>query len=162
MWKYLLTLKAKLRFHDYHPQPVSFISATRWIQQFEKADRKLAWQLLTNVIYLSERETKNILLHQNKTLMENLLKAGLPSKKLIYIQTDDAGSSSPMMLGMLRDAAGLIQRSCKLLDGRDGLGINHVTSKLEEGAIIYVDDFVATGDQFCKARAVRRQSVDGN
>lgn len=162
MWKFLQAFKAKLRFRDYHPQPVSMVSVSRWIQQFEKGDRKLAWQLLTRVIYLSERETKNILLHQNKILMENLLKAGLPSKKLIYIQTDDAGSSSPMMLGMLRDIAGLIQRGCKLLDGRDGLGINHVTSKLEEGAIIYVDDFVGTGDQFCKARAVALQSVVGN
>ncbi|MGD0436426.1 MAG: hypothetical protein ABSB86_08170, partial [Bryobacteraceae bacterium] len=89
-------------------------------------------------------------------------KAGLTSKKLIYLQTDDAGSSSPMMLGMLRNEAGLVQRGCKLLDGRDALGINSITKKLGEGAIIYIDDFVGTGDQFVKARNFAMQSVVGS
>jgi hypothetical protein len=92
----------------------------------------------------------------------NLQKAGLPPKKLIYVQTDDAGSSSPMMLGMLRNAAGLEQRGCKLLDGRDALGINNTTKKLEEGAIIYIDDFVGSGTQFNTARTFLMQSVVGS
>lgn len=162
MWRFFLSLKAALWFRDYHPQPVSIASASRWIKQFKKEDRKLVKTLLDNVIYLSEAETKKILLHQNKVMMENLLRAGLPSKKLIYLQTDDAGSSSPIMLGILRNAAGLEQRGCKLLDGRDALGINHTTKKLEEGAIIYIDDFVGSGNQFCTARAFAMQSVVGN
>jgi hypothetical protein len=67
-----------------------------------------------------------------------------------------------MMLGMLRNAAGLEQQGCKLLDGRDALGINDTTKKLEEGAIIYIDDFVGSGNQFCTARAFAMQSVVGN
>jgi hypothetical protein len=162
MWQFFQSLRAALRFRDYHPQPVSVASATRWMKQFDKEDRRLAWDLLDKVIYLSEQNTKKILLHQNKVLMANLAKAGLPPKKLIYLQTDDAGSSSPMMLGMLRNAAGLEQQGCKMLDGRDSLGINDTTKKLEEGAIIYVDDFVGTGDQFDKARTFAMQSVVGS
>jgi hypothetical protein len=94
--------------------------------------------------------------------MSNLEKSGLPSKKLIYLQTDDAGSSSPMMLGMLRDAARLQQRGCKLVDGRDGLRINNATKTLEEGAIIYIDDFVGSGDQLVEARTVIMDSVVGS
>src|ERR1022692_270438 len=94
--------------------------------------------------------------------MSNLSKSGLPSKKLIYLQTDDAGSSSPMMLGMLRDAARLQQRGCKLVDGRDGIRINNATKTLEEGAIIYIDDFVGSGDQLVEARTVVMESVVGN
>src|SRR5260370_4260572 len=135
------SLKAALRFRDYHPRPVSIASATRWMKQLKKEDLKLACKLLDKVIYFSEAETKKILLHHNRLLMSNLHKAGLPAKKLIYLQTDDAGSSGPMMLGMLRNAAGLEQLGCTLLDGRDALGINEATKRLEEGAIIYIDDF---------------------
>lgn len=162
MWRFIQSLKAALRFRDYHPQPVSVGSATRWMKQLEKKDLKLACNLLDKVIYLSEADTKKILLHQNGVLMANLHKAGLPSKKLIYVQTDDAGSSSPMMLGMLRNAAGLEQLGCTLLDGRDALGVNEATKRLEEGAIIYIDDFVGSGTQFNKARMFMMRSVVGS
>src|ERR1039458_9033417 len=153
---------ASVRYHDYNPQPVTIRSVNRWLKQLEKKDRKLAWKLLQEVIYFSEIETKKILIRQNKALMSNLSKSGLPSKKLIYLQTDDAGSSSPMMLGMLRDAARLQQRGCKLVDGRDGIRINNATKTLEEGAIIYIDDFVGSGDQLVEARTVVMERVVGN
>jgi hypothetical protein len=162
MPNWLNILKATLRFHDYQPQHVSFASASRWANQLGKEDRKLAWTRLDKVIYLSEAETKKILVHQNNVLMENLRQAGVPSRKLIYVSTDDAGSSSPMMLGMLRNAALLEQQGCKFVDGRDALGINGITQKIQEGAIIYVDDFVGSGRQFGRARQFLIQSVVGN
>src|ERR1035437_421030 len=162
MWSLLHSLRAALRFRDYQPQHVSMASLGRWIKQLKtKEDQKLAWMLLDRVIYLSERETKKILVHQNNALMENLRKAGLPSNKLIYISTDDAASSSPMMLGMLRNAALLEQQGCKFLDGRDAMGINKITAKVQEGAIIYIDDFVGSGNQFNRARIFLMQNVVG-
>lgn len=154
--------EASLRYHDYNPQPVSIASINKWKKQLDKKDRKLAWKLLQEIIYFSEAETKKILIRQNKALMGNLSKAGLSAKKLIYLQTDDAGSSSPVMLGMLRDAARLQQRGCRLVDGRDGIRINNTTKTLEEGAIIYIDDFVGSGDQLVEARSVIMDSVVGN
>lgn len=155
-------LKAALRFRDYQPQHVSIASVGRWVKQLKtKEDQKLAWMLLDQVIYLSEADTRKILVHQNNALMENLRKAGLPSNKLIYISTDDAASSSPMMLGMLRNSALLEQQGCKLLDGRDAMGINKTTAKVQEGAIIYIDDFVGSGNQFERARNFLMQSVVG-
>lgn len=163
MRRLLQSLKAALRFRDYKPQHVSIASATRWLNQMETTeDLRLACKLLDKVIYLSESETLKILLHQNRLLMSNLHKAGLPPKKLIYLQTDDAGSSSPMMLGMLRNAAGLEQLGCNLLDGRDIFGINETSKRLEEGAIIYIDDFVGSGTQFDKARTFVMQHVVGS
>lgn len=162
MWTFLYRLRAALRCPDYQPQHVSMASLGRWIKQLkDKEDQKLAWMLLDKVIYLSERETKKILVHQNNALMENLRKAGLPSNKLIYISTDDAASSSPMMLGMLRNAALLEQQGCKFLDGRDAMGINNITLKLQEGAIIYIDDFVGSGKQFARARKFLMENVVG-
>lgn len=147
------SLRAVLRFRGYQPQDVSMESVGRWVRQFKNnEDRKLAWMLLDKVIYLSEAETKKILVHQNTALMRNLRQAGLPSNKLIYISTDDAGSSSPMMLGMLRNAALLEQQGCKFLDGRDAMGVNKITAKLQEGALVFIDDFVGSGKQFNRAR----------
>ena len=156
-------LQAVLRFHDYQPQEVSIASVGKWMKQLKtKEDQKLAWMLLDKVIYLSESETKKILLHQNAALMETLQKAGLKPNKLIYVSTDDAGSSSPVMLGMLKTSGRLQQQGCKFLDSRDALGINKVTQKLQEGAIIYIDDFVGSGNQVERARNFLMQSVVGN
>lgn len=158
---YLQGLKAIRRFRDYGPQPVTFSGTIKWFMQFRVEDRKVAGLLLDNVIYFSERDTKKILLHQNRVLMANLAQAGLPPKKLIYVSIDEAGSSSPAMLAMIRDEATLQQQGCKLLDSRDALGIYKVTNKMEEGALIYIDDFVGTGDQLCEAREGVQKSVVG-
>lgn len=161
MRAFLHSIKAISRFRGYGPQPVTLSGTLRWFRQFRREERRIAGQLLEKVIYLSERDTRKILIHQNKVLMESLAQAGLPSKKLVYLQTDDAGSSSPVMLAMIRNEARLQQRGCKFLDSRDALGINKVTNKLEEGALIYIDDFVGSGDQLCRAREGVQRSVVG-
>ena len=65
------------------------------------------------------------------------------------------------MLNILRDAAGLERRGCKFIDGRDSLRLNKITNEVGEGALIYVDDFVGTGNQFCEERDFAAQSVVG-
>ena len=161
MWRIITSIKAALRFHDYKPKPLTLLSARRWINQFEKKDRKLAAQLLDKVIYISESTTRKILVDQNAALMKRLLDAGLPPKKLIYVQVHDAGSSSPVMLNLLRDAAGLERLGCKFVDAHDSLRLNKTTNEVGEGALIYVDDFVGTGNQFCGERDFAAQSVIG-
>lgn len=161
MRRFLHSLRAAWRFHDYKPQAVTFGSASRWIRQFEKKDRRLAGKLLERVIYLSEDKTKEILVHQNAALMKRLGEAGLPPKKLVYVQVHDAGSSSPVMLNMLRDAAQLERLGCKFVDSRDSLRLNKTTNEVGEGALIYVDDFVGTGNQFCSERDFAVKSIVG-
>jgi hypothetical protein len=161
MLQLLRSFKAARRFHDYRPQHVTLRRVSRWIKQFDEADRKHAGDLLESVIYLSERKTKEILVHQNRVLMAYLRAAGLPPETLIYVQIDDAGSSSPVMLNMLRDAAGLKRLGCHLLDSRDVLGINETTNEVGVGALIYIDNFVGTGDQFCKARDFAAKYIVG-
>lgn len=161
MLQFLHSIKAVLRFHDYRPQPVTFAGVNRWIKQFDKRDRKHASLLLENVIYLSERDTKQILIQQNAALMNRLADAGVSAKKLIYVQVHEAGSSSPVMLNILRDAAGLERLGCRFLDSRDSLGITKTTNEIGEGALIYVDDFVGTGNQFCEARDFAVKNVVG-
>lgn len=152
MWNFWCCLRAKLRFRGYKPRPVTFAGVSRWIKQFDRADRKTARTLLDKVIYLSEATTLQILVEQNRALMSRLAAAGLSARKLIYVQIHEAGSSSPVMLNLLRDAAGLERLGCRFVDSRDKIGINDLTNELGEGALIYVDDFVGSSNQFCGAR----------
>ena len=67
-----------------------------------------------------------------------------------------------MMLGMLRDNAALQQRGCNLCDSRDVRGIKELTDKIGDGAIVYIDDFIGSGRQFCGARDFAMQYIFGN
>jgi hypothetical protein len=161
MFEIFQSLRAVDRYPDYKPQPVTLRTMYRWIKQFKPDDRRHVGQLLDRVIYLSEAVVKKLLVEQNEALMQRLASAGLPPEKLVYVQVHEAGSSSPVMLNLLRDAAGLEQRGCKFLDANNTLGFNKITNDLEEGALIYVDDFVGTGNQFCEARDFAAKFIEG-
>jgi len=109
------SIRASLRYKDYKPQPLTWLAARRWVMQFEKKDRRLAERLLSKVISLSESRTRDILVEQNAALMKRLFDAGLTAKQLIYVQVHDAGSSSPVMLNLIRDAAGLEKMGLPIL-----------------------------------------------
>src|SRR5258707_8267528 len=109
MWPILQALKAAFLYRDYKPQPVTFGSVRKWVRQFKKPDQKHVCLLLDRVIYLSEETTKQILIEQNTALVKRLLAAGLKLKQLIYVTVDEPGSSSGVMLSILRDHAGLEQ-----------------------------------------------------
>jgi hypothetical protein len=102
-----------------------------------------------------------VLVEQNEALMERLVKDGLRPDQFIYVQVHDAGSSSPVMLNMLRDSAHLERRRCKFLDSNNTRGIAETTNNLGEGALIYVDDFVGSGYQLCTARDFAARHVVG-
>ena len=153
---------ASLRFRDYRPQPITKRSVRRWLSQFERQDQKALRALLRNVIYLSEHSVRNELVELNESLLERLELAGVSTKKVVYIQVGDAGSSSPVILNMLRDAALLERRGCTFLDSKDVKGIHDTTNKLEEGAIVYVDDFLGSGNQFYASRSSFADYIIGN
>src|ERR1035441_8717750 len=124
MWRLIHSIRAALRCHDYKPRPLKWSSVREWAKQFKK-DRRLAERLIDNVIYISESRTREILVGQNAALMKRLETAGVPPKKLIYVQVHDAGSSSPVMLNLLRDAANLDRLGCKFLDAHDTLRVQN-------------------------------------
>jgi len=132
------------------------------MKQFSQQDEKAALTLLDRIIYLSEKEVEKILVEQNKALVAYLRKSKIPPEKTVYVSLHDAGSSSPVMLNLLRDAAGLERMGCKLIDGNNVLGLNKLTNELAEGAIVYVDDFSGTGRQFCGFRNFISQNIVGN
>lgn len=153
--------KAARRLRGYHPQRVTFQSVYKWLRQFPQSDHHALIHLLKRVIYFSEHDTRTALVELNRRLLERLAAQGIPVNKVVYVQVGEAGSSSPLMLNMLRDAALLEGRGCKFCDSKDVRGLRDITDKMEEGAIIYIDDFGGTGDQFTKSRGWVAQFILG-
>ena len=106
------------RFRDYKPQPVTVESARRWLWQFDEKDRPAVLSLLDRVIYLSEKETEKQLVEHNEELLARLRSSYIPPKRIIYMQIHEAGSSSPVMLNMLRDRARLEQKGFHFVDSK--------------------------------------------
>jgi hypothetical protein len=155
-------LGAVRRFRDYRPQAVTYRRIQRWLNQFDAADRRDALRMLGDVEYFTESRIQESLVTLNRSLLRTLRERGLDYTQVIYIQIDDAGSSSAVILNTLRNLSGLAQRKCPLLDGKDVRQIADLTTKMGEGAIVYVDDFIASGDQFLGARNFVSQVINGN
>lgn len=155
-------LWAIFRFTDYKPQSVTMKSISVWLNQFDRKDVPAILGLLRRVTYFTEKETESCLVKLNSNLIERLSKDSISLKNIIYVQIHDAGSSSPVMLSMLRDRGHLERKGCHFLDSKDVRGLNELTSKLEQGAIVYVDDFAGSGDQFCEVRDNIKQYIIGN
>lgn len=150
------------RFWDYKPQQVTVRRIFKWLKQYDRKDWGLIVKLLEKVIFYSESKTNNALLRLNSELHYTLKSAGLPMQKLIYVQIHDAGSSSPVMLNLIRDGALLERKGCSFVDGKDVRKLYDLTNTLGEGAIIYVDDFSGTGNQFCEAHNFLKEYIIGN
>lgn len=154
-------LLAKLKFHDYAPQPITYKSVNRWLEQFGGQTQRELFTLLRHLKYVSDKDTRRALSQLNRSLLKHLNDRGIGPKNIIYVAIDEAGSSSQWVLNMMRNDERLQGLGCTLLDSRDGTGLLETSYKLEEGAIVYVDDFIGTGNQFCKSRDVVAQNILG-
>jgi hypothetical protein len=159
-WYYYLLIYR--RFSGYKPQPVTFQSFKKWLSQFDYKDQRIVFNLLYNIKYLSEKDTESILVKLNESLIDMLETKGVTYKNIIYVQLHDPGSSSPVMLNILRDRARIERKGCHFIDSKNTRDFSELTSKLETGAIIYVDDFSASGDQFVGVRNFLAEYIVGN
>jgi hypothetical protein len=154
-------LLSKLKFRNYEPQPIRYKTVNEWLEQFGGRTQWQLVSLLSRLTFVSNREIRTILSSLNRTLLRDLKKQGVPPENVVYVQVDEAGSSSQWVLNMLRNDDRLLSLGCKLLDSKDGTGLLETTFKLGYGAIVYVDDFVGTGNQFCKSRDFVSQQILG-
>ena len=150
------------RFYDYRPQAVTVGTIKVWLQQFEEKDQKTLIAFLDKVFYLSEKTVEKLLVDLNNSLLARLNESQITPKNIIYVQIHEAGSSSPVILNMIRDRALLERKGCHFIDSKDVRALNELTNKLENGAIIYVDDFAGTGNQFCEVRDFVAPYIVGN
>ena len=140
------------RASDYRQNTITLQKCYRWLQQFPLADQYTIASLLSKIRYFSERETKKLLIAHNHKLIQKLEKEGVSPEKIIYVTLDDPGSSSHIMFNLLRDGANLEKRGFQVCDNGNIVRFAELTTSLGNGAIIYVDDFSASGKQFLRSR----------
>lgn len=155
-------LKTAYQFRGYSPQPVTPQSVWNWLKQYPLADRPLVKSAAGHLKYINDADFSDGLCDRNKALLNKLYTSGIAHKNIIYVSVGDAGSSSHMVLNLLRDRALLENLGCVLIDASDSRKLLEVTTQLGNGAIIYVDDFSGTGNQFCNVREFIGQFIAGN
>lgn len=147
-------LQVMFRLRSYEPQKVRLKSLYRWLNQFPRNYHSALIRLAGSVRLVSKKETVETLTRVNEKILESLLEddVSLCQGNVIYVTTDTAGSSSGVMLNLLRNHGNLERRGAVFLDSKDVLSIQDRTAELGFGAIIYVDDFAGTGRQFLRSR----------
>ena len=129
--------------------------------QFPAEFRSDLIRLAANIRFISEQETIGSLVELNRGVLRALEADKVAIDRVIYMTTDSAGSSSGVMLNLLRDRGNLEQRGARFLHSQDANGIRKTTMELEFGAIVYVDDFAGTGKQFTRSREAVTDEVVG-
>ena len=124
----------------------------RWLKPYKRSERAALLKLLDTVLYLTEEQTRDILVALNNSLLARLNGSGIKPADVIYVQVHDAGSSSPVMLNILKDYSHLEKLGCHLVDSKDAVAFANLFRQIDEGAVVYVDDFAGTGNQFCGVR----------
>lgn len=140
-----------IKFRGYEPQPVTPNTLIRWLWQFEPVDRRAALSLLDNVIFYNRSRITKALVNQNEALLSRLETEGIPFKNVIYLHIDEPGSSSSLMINLLRNKANLERRNWNVIDASNP-EITKLIARLRQVAIVYVDDFLGSGTQFSYAR----------
>lgn len=156
---YWLTLT---RYRSYRPQAVTLAVLHKWIAQFPRRTRTSILKLFNGVTYFTEKETEQMLVRLNKLILSDLAEDDISPENIIYVSLDTTGSSSHVTLSLLRDRANLERKNSKLIDSKDTRSLSEVTNTLETGAIVYVDDFCGTGNQFRKNRDLVAPYIIGN
>lgn len=143
---------AARRLRGYEPSKVTVMSVMRWARQFPSSYRTELIRLAARLRLITEREIISSLLELNSRVTEALRADGVSERNIIYVTTDTAGSSSGVMLDLLRRRANLELKGATFLHAGEGEAIQAKTMELGVGAIIYVDDFAGTGKQFSRTR----------
>jgi len=145
-------VKALFRLRGYEPQPVTFLRIWQWIRQFPRDHHENLLRLLSDVRLITRKQTLATLLSCNEEILRRLEKDGVGVRDVVYVEMDSAGSSSGVMLHLLRNHARLLQRGATFVHSTSVEEVRRATQKIGRGALVYVDDFSGSGDQFIQNR----------
>jgi len=143
----------------YAHKKINFKAILAWLNQFPETEKLEILDLLFHIHYYSEKEVKEILCKHNEKVLNKLHQDGVTDDHIIYITIGDPGSSTHIMLNLLRDGANLERRKVHLIDSKDIIKLAKLTNELGNGAVIYIDDFAGTGNQFISSREYITKNV---
>ena len=153
--------RAASRLGAYKPSRVTLSGVLRWARQFPREARRDLMKAAASMRFYSEGKTVESLGRLNDEVLAALGRDGIEATNVIYVTTDQAGSSSGVMLNLLRNRANLEQRGAVFAHYGEGLRIQRLTMDLRRGAIVYVDDFAGTGKQFMRSRKYVAEYIAG-
>jgi len=159
---YCLALWLWGRFGEYEPFRVTPRSAFRWLNQFSDPEKRAIAKAVRYLSYVSEHRFVKNLIDRNRALLSKLKQGKVPLTNVIYVSIGEAGSSSHSILNLVRDRAGLQNLGCRFTDGKSYDALSKLTNQLGAGAIVYVDDFAGTGEQFCEEQEQLASYIIGN
>ncbi len=148
----LLFARALFHLRGYEPQPVTPVALWAWLQQFPSAERGILLRLILSIQVIRKHEAVRIALDKNQQILAALAEDGIGPERVIYTSLDETASSSHVMLNELRNHANLTRRKAKFCDSHSEFRMAKLTTHLGAGAIVYVDDFAGTGNQFSDNR----------
>src|SRR6266566_1822246 len=148
-WEFV---QALLRLRGYEPQPVTPRTLWRWWRQFPPHLRSPALQLLNQVHVVTKSQTVEALVGLNEDILQRLYADGVGIRQVVYVSLDSAGSSSSVMLNLLRNHAKLEKRGAQFVHSAGIVVVRRATQRAGRGALVYVDDFSGSGDQFIENR----------
>jgi len=140
------------KFYGYEPRAVTPLNLHRWLRQFPPEDRSAALTVLDKVVYFNKKRVVESLLDHNAAIQKTLQDRGLGPDKIAYVHIDTPGSSSSIMMHLLRNKGNLQRLPSLILDANDPQKLIEFIQRKKNIAVVYVDDFLGTGNQFCKSR----------
>ena len=156
------SLQTAYKFRGYRRKRVTPVAVLGWLRQFDRYDRKSLRKLVRKLIYIEEAQLIHLLMAAHQNFLNFLRTAEFSREQVIFLSFDEAGSSSSTVLNLLRDAAHLEAQNCEILDSHDLSKLAALTYKLGEGVLVYVDDFVGSGNQVTKNINFVRPNLQGN
>lgn len=149
------------RCKGYRPKAVTVGRTIEWFRQFPKDQHAALRCIARSIQFINEQQLIEDLRDLNRRLLRKLEEGGVKPENVIYASFHDAGSSSAAVLNLVRDACGLEKLGCKFIHA-SAQALHDTTAKLAVGAIVYIDDFIGSGKQFCAVREFLAQYIVGN
>lgn len=135
------------RFRSYEPRPVTPIVAFRYLRQFPRDLRHEITQVLGRVSYLTSAQVKESLFDECRIAITRLLQAGIQEANILIVPAHATGESAVHSLNLIRDSLAVEFPELRFHEAGPAAARDLVRMRAES-AVIFLDDFIGTGDQF--------------
>ncbi len=137
------------KFGAYQPQPVTRSTLWDWLRQVEPQDYELLIRLAECVHYYDVPGMSMALRQLHRAIRDQLIADGIPQiRRMVFVPPGEPGESGHEILRRYRNVNSLQQTSARLKLVPQLQEVVVEAQEASEGlAVIFLDDFVGTGDQ---------------
>lgn len=141
-------MRISARFRDYKPRRITPLIAFRFLAQFPRRERKIVVRLLDHICYIKHSEAVQNVLSEVMQIVNKLVHDGTREELIFVVPASKAGKSSVVMFEEISARIRQMFPSLSFLSDGATTGIRDQIPFRSQSAVIFVDDFVGTGEQF--------------